>query len=79
MSRVCVILLKSYNFNLAKFEEYKDYHALNDFIEKSFKKDCENFVLIDEVQMCPSFELTINSIHAMEQFDIYITDRKSVV
>lgn len=23
--------------------------------------------------MCPSFELTINSIHAMEQFDIYIT------
>ena len=61
------------NFNLAKFEEYKDYHALNDFIEKSFKKDCENFVLIDEVQMCPSFELTINSIHAMEQFDIYIT------
>ena len=61
------------NFNLAKFEEYKDYHALNDFIEKSFKKDCKNFVLIDEVQMCPSFELTINSIHAMEQFDIYIT------
>ncbi|NMN02508.1 ATP-binding protein [Bifidobacterium panos] len=61
------------NFNLAKFEEYKDYHALHDCIEKSFKKGCENFVLIDEVQMCPSFELTINSIHAMELFDIYIT------
>ena len=61
------------NFNLTKFEAYKDYHALNDYIESSFKKDCENFVLIDEVQMCPNFELTINSIHAMEMFDIYIT------
>ena len=53
------------NFNLTKFEAYKDYHALNDYIESSFKKD--------EVQMCPNFELTINSIHAMEMFDIYIT------
>ena len=61
------------NFNLTKFEAYKDYHALNDYIESSFKKGCENFVLIDEVQMCPNFELTINSIHAMEMFDIYIT------
>ena len=57
------------NFNLTKFEAYKDYHALNDYIESSFKKGCENFVLIDEVQMCPNFELTINSIHAM----IYIS------
>ena len=61
------------NFNLTKFEAYKDYHALNDYIEASFKKGCENFVLIDEVQMCPNFELTINSIHAMEMYDIYIT------
>ena len=61
------------NFNLAKFEAYKDYHALHAFIEGSYKKDCENFVLIDEVQMCPNFELTINSLHAMELFDIYLT------
>lgn len=26
------------NFNLTKFEAYKDYHALNDYIESSFKK-----------------------------------------
>ena len=61
------------NFNLTKFEAYKDYQALNDYIEGSFKKGCENFILIDEVQMCPTFELTINSIHAMEMYDIYIT------
>ena len=61
------------NFNLAKNEEFKDYHVLNDFIEKSYKEGFSNYVLIDEIQMCPSFELTINSLHASEQYDIYIT------
>ena len=55
------------NFNLTKYEAYKDYHVLNDYIEQSFVKGKENFVLIDEVQMCPNFELTINSLHTMEK------------
>ena len=61
------------NFNLTKYESYKDYHVLNDYIEQSYVKGKENFVLIDEVQMCPNFELTINNLHAIEKFDIYIT------
>lgn len=61
------------NYNLTKFENFKDYHVLNDHIESSYKKGVENFVLIDEVQMCPNFELAINNIHALEKFDIYIT------
>ena len=61
------------NFNLVKYECYKDYHALNDYIEGSRKEGSDNFVLIDEVQMCPDFELVINNLHAMEKFDIYIT------
>lgn len=61
------------NYNLTKFEEFKDYHVLNDHIESCYKKGVENFVLIDEVQMCPDFELAINNIHALEKFDIYIT------
>ena len=61
------------NFNLVKYECYKDYHALNDYIEGSRKEGSDNIVLIDEVQMCPDFELAINNLHAMEKFDIYIT------
>ena len=47
------------NFNLVKYECYQDYHRLNDRIESSYKEDCNNFVLIDEAQMCPKFELAI--------------------
>ena len=61
------------NFNLLRFEEYKEAHALHDFIGKSFVKGCENFVLIDEIQMCKAFETAVSSLHAMEQFDIYIS------
>jgi len=61
------------NFNLAKFEKLKEYHALNEYIEAAYVDGKDNFVLIDEVQLCPNFELTINSLHAEEKYDIYIT------
>lgn len=61
------------DFNLTQFENLKDYHLLNDFIEKAYVSGKENFVLIDEVQLCPQFELTINSLHAQERYDIYLT------
>lgn len=61
------------NYNLTKFEKFKDYHILNDYIENSYKSGYDNFVLIDEIQMCPNFELAINNIHALEKFDIYLT------
>lgn len=61
------------NFNLAKHESLKEYHALNEYVENNFVSGKNNFVLIDEVQLCPNFELTINSLHASEKYDIYIT------
>lgn len=61
------------NYNSLDFEGLKEYHKLNDYIEQRYKKGMNNFVLIDEVQMCEGFEKTINSLHAEEKYDIYIT------
>ena len=61
------------NFSLLEFEQLNEYHKLNDYIESKYIQNKNNFVLIDEVQMCKGFEKTINSLHASEKYDIYIT------
>ena len=61
------------NFNLNAYENLMEYHALNDYIEKSYNVAKDNFIMIDEVQMCSGFEKAINSLHASEKYDIYIT------
>ncbi len=56
-----------------KFEALKEYHALNDYIDDRYDRKKENYVFIDEVQMCEQFELTINSLHSTEKYDICVT------
>ncbi len=61
------------NFNLPEFEHLLAYRPLYDYIHSQYQADKENFVLIDEVQMCEGFEKAVNGLHASEKFDIYIT------
>lgn len=61
------------NFNLSKYDNLKEYKALNEYVESNYIDGMDNFVLIDEIQMCENFELSINNLHATEMFDIYIT------
>ena len=61
------------NFNLPEFDELTEYRPLYDHINASYREGTENFVLIDEIQMCNNFEKAINGLHASEKFDIYIT------
>lgn len=61
------------NFNLLDFESLTNYHALYDYIQSKHKENFINYVFIDEVQMCESFEKAINSLHASEKFRIFIT------
>ena len=61
------------NYNLSKYDNLKNYKDLNEYIDSKYMEGKENFVLIDEVQICNDFELCINNLHATEMFDIYIT------
>ena len=61
------------NFNLEIHENLMEHHALNQYIENAYADGKNNYVFIDEVQMCDGFEKAINSLHASEKYDIYIT------
>lgn len=56
-----------------KFEHLKEYHALNDYIEANYREGVNNYLMIDEVQLCDNFEITINSLHSEEKYDMYLT------
>ena len=61
------------NFNLLKFEPLLEYHKLHDFIENSYQEGKDNYVIIDEIQMCENFEKAVNSLHASEKYNMYVT------
>ncbi len=61
------------NFNLAKFDEIKESDKLLEFVGECYKEGVTNYLFIDEVQLCDGFEKAINSFHAEERYDIYIT------
>lgn len=61
------------NFNLTEFENLLEYHALEKYVEDRYKQSVNNYLLIDEIQMCPSFEKAINSLQTKEKYDIYVT------
>lgn len=63
----------SFDLSSLKYEELREYHALNDCVEKHYVNNKRNFLFIDEVQMCKGFELALNSLHASRKYDIYIT------
>ena len=61
------------NYNLTEFEELLEYHMLESYVEDRYSAEDNNYVLIDEIQMCEHFEKAVNSLHAKEKYDIYIT------
>ena len=61
------------DFNLDKFDELKEYKELINYVSSKYEEGKNNFILIDEVQMCNGFEKAINNFHAEKKYDIYIT------
>ena len=63
------------DLTLLKNERLREYHALYDWVKSQTKEKAVNCVMLDEVQMCPNFELAVNSLHAESdgRYDIYLT------
>ena len=59
--------------NLKKNESLLDGDKLYDYIENQYDAAKNNYLFIDEIQMCNGFEKIINSIHEEEIYDIYLT------
>lgn len=59
-------------FNM-QFEALKEYHALYEFVESRYIHNKNNYVFVDEVQLCKGFETAINSLYSSEKYDLYIT------
>ena len=56
-----------------KYEKLRNGNDLYEYIDSKYCDNSNNYLLIDEVQMCQNFEETINSLHEEERFDIYLT------
>lgn len=61
------------DFTSLDFEHLLEYHSLHQYINDHYCEGVENVVMIDEVQMCPKFELAVNSLHSSYKYDIYLT------
>ena len=56
-----------------EYETLLDKDNLYKYIQEHYKDKKNNFLLIDEIQLCDGFETIINSIHDEEKFNIYLT------
>lgn len=54
-------------------ESLLEYHHLYEWAKARHKVGMKNYLLIDEVQLCEHFELSINSLHSLGLYDIYLT------
>ena len=59
--------------NLKKNELLLDGDKLYAYIEQQYDEEKNNYLFIDEVQLCDGFERVINSIYEEELYDIYLT------
>ncbi len=61
------------DYNLDKFDNIKQYKELIKYVSEKYDSKKNNFIMIDEVQMCNDFEKAVNNFHAESKYDIYIT------
>lgn len=65
-----IIYIDFYNLD---FVELKNYKSLHRYVKDKYVENVNNYLLIDEVQLCNQFEIAINSLHNSGNYDIYLT------
>ena len=60
------------NLQETENEQFLEYHCLHDYILEQYVEGKNNYLFIDEVQLCTHFEKAVNSIHAKEIYDILL-------
>ena len=61
------------DLSLLENEALLEYHQMYEWAKAQHKAGMKNYLLIDEVQLCEHFELSINSLHSVGLYDIYLT------
>ncbi len=59
--------------NLKEFSKLKNSDELYNYVLANYDNSKNNYLLIDEIQMCDGFENVINNLHEEEKCDIYLT------
>ena len=59
--------------NTKEYSNLLDGESLYNYVNSKYDKTKKNYLLIDEVQMCNSFERYINYLYEEEKYDIYLT------
>ena len=67
----------SLNFEMLENEKLLDYNTLHDYIKKQLCVGEWTYVFLDEIQLVPAFQKTINSLRTKDLVDIYITGSNS--
>lgn len=61
------------DFTNLDYDEIKEYRKLNSYVKEHYISGKNNYLFIDEVQLCDRFEITLNSLHSSGNYDIYVT------
>ena len=61
------------DLSILENEALLEYHQLYEWAKAQHQVGKNNYLLIDEVQLCEHFELSINSLHSLRLYDIYLT------
>ena len=64
------VIIANHYSRIYNLKNYKNLYA---YVEENYKPHVKNVLMIDEVQLCPQFEIAINSLHNSKKYNIYVT------